>query len=162
MSVSPHEVQELCLGVAPHLVVRHPLHLLRARLLQLQVLGPPAPDTRRAPAPELEHALNIKMYQKLCYSCQYKSIDNEILRHFSQHKEMLLHVTYNLQIVPPVRGGLLGPVLGVHVGQLRPRLHLPPRGHHQAAAGASHADQVGVTAAGEYIIISSVIRLAKN
>ena len=85
MTVSPHEVQELCLGVAPHLVVRHPLHLLRARVLQLQVLGPPAPDTRRAPAPELEHALD-KLYQKLCYSCQYnKGVDNEILRQVSQH-----------------------------------------------------------------------------
>ena len=75
MSVSPHEVQELRLGVAPHLVVRHPLHLLRARVLPLQVLGPPASDTRRAPAPELEHALN-KLYQKLqgCvkFSMQYE------------------------------------------------------------------------------------------
>ena len=83
MSVSPHEVQELRLGVAPHLVVRHPLHLLRARVLPLQVLGPPAPDTRRAPAPELEHALN-KLYQKLqgCVMIVSMKVStvNEILR----------------------------------------------------------------------------------
>ena len=89
MSVSPHEVQELRLGVAPHLVVRHPLHLLRARVLPLQVLGPPAPDTRRAPAPELEHALN-KLYQKLQGCVMIVSIIkvsavNEILRQFSQY-----------------------------------------------------------------------------